>query len=60
MRVKHFKKECPSCQDFHFDDDAMTVCKWGKSKTPKLLITQKGGKIKPCNLKKEKNYERQA
>lgn len=53
MRLKHFKKECPSCPVFHFDDDGNVLCKWGKSKEPKKLITQKGGKIKHCNLLKK-------
>jgi hypothetical protein len=34
----------------------MTVCNWGHSKEPKMLVTQKGGKVKNCNLlKKEKD-----
>ncbi len=56
MRTKHFKKECPSCKSFHFEDSGMTVCNWGHSKEPKMLVTQKGGKVKNCNLlKKEKD-----
>jgi hypothetical protein len=51
MRTKHFKKECPSCPKFSFTDDGNTLCDWGKGK--KKLITQKAGKIKPCNLLKK-------
>lgn len=56
MRKKSFKKECPSCKKFYFDDSGATLCKWGKGPTskPKALFTQKSGKIKPCNLLREK------
>jgi len=53
MRTKHFKKECPSCSKFYFDDNGNVLCKWGNSKDPKRLITQKAGKIKACNLLKK-------
>jgi hypothetical protein len=50
MRRKVLTINCPSCDYLEIGDNSEFLCRWGKSKTIKVMGSHKGKRPKTCRL----------